>query len=233
MASLVGLPIPRTPASVRRDHIRGAFRALYAERSSLIHLDHRLRPIPRIQLRLSFSRRVARGVLRRAGCGIAGAVSGSVYGTNVFLTGAHRRLPYKLRRLSINATRLPAGLGTLESLIGRVIQLFRVLGRLRHGQWITGLGRRGPAGWRWYGIVLRTDTHTAVSSAGCRTAAGALRNTLLLRALLRRLRARLRGLGALLRILLRLLTRIMMMMVMMKIGPVMRAGSTHSEGRET
>lgn len=65
MASLVGLPIPRTPASVRRDHVGSTFCALYAEWPSLIHFDYRLRPIPRIQrrLRLTFSRRIAGGVL--------------------------------------------------------------------------------------------------------------------------------------------------------------------------
>lgn len=186
MASLIGLPIPRTPASVRRDYVRSTFRALYAERPSLIHLNHRLRSIPRIQRRLTFSRRIAGRVLRRARCVVAGAVTGSIHRTTVSFARANGGLSYKLRRLSIDAAGLSARLGTLESLVGRVVQLFWVLGSLRHGQWITGLVQR-PTGWRRYGIVLRTNAHTAISSAGRRTTTGALRNTLLLRGLLRRL----------------------------------------------
>lgn len=85
MASLVGLPIPRTPASVRRDHIWSTFRAFYAEWPSLIHFDHCLRSIPRIQrrLRLTFSRRIAGRVLRRTGRVVAGAVARSIHRTTV------------------------------------------------------------------------------------------------------------------------------------------------------
>lgn len=232
MASLVGLPIPRTPASVRRDHVRSTFRALYAEWPSLIHLDHRLRPIPRVQrrLRLTFSRRIAGGVLRRTGRVVAGAVAGSIHNGTVSLAGSHGGLPHKFGRLSIDAA---AWLGTLEFLVRRIVQLFRVLGSLWHGHWIIRLVSR-PARWRRYGIMLRTNAHTAVPSAGCRTTAGALRDALLLRALLRGLRARLRGLSTLMRLLrtlLRLLTMMVKMMVMIKIGPVLRAGA-HAEGRE-
>lgn len=185
MASLIGLPIPRTPASVRRDYVRSTFRTLYAEWSSLIHFNHRLRSIPRIQHRLMFSRRIAGRVLRCARCVVAGTVTGSIHRTTVSFARANG-LSYKLGRLSIDAAGLSARLGTLESLVGRVVQLFWILGSLRHGQWITGLVRR-PTGWRRYGIVLRTNAHTAISSAGRRTTTGALRNTLLLRSLLRQL----------------------------------------------
>lgn len=96
----------------------------------------------------------------------------------------------------------------------------------------------GPARWCRYGIVFRTDAHTAVPSARRRTTAGTLRQALLLRTVLRRLQARLRGLSAFevrsLRTLLQqlLLLLMMMMIVMMKIGPVLRARRTHTEGRE-
>lgn len=94
----------------------------------------------------------------------------------------------------------------------------------------------GPAGWRRYGIVPRTNAHTAVPSAGRRTTAGALGHALLLRTVLRRLRARLRGLNALevrpLRALLHQLLLMMMMIVAMKIGPVLRAGRAHAKSRE-
>lgn len=96
----------------------------------------------------------------------------------------------------------------------------------------------GPAGWCWYRIVFRTDTHTAVSSAGRRTTARALRYALLMGTMLRRLRARLRarlrGLNALeVRTLRALLLLLMMMMIMvMKIGPILRAGRAHAKGRE-
>ncbi|KAL0115121.1 hypothetical protein PUN28_010600 [Cardiocondyla obscurior] len=109
-----------TPASVCRDHVRGAFCAFYAERSSLIHFDHRLRSIPRIQ-RLSLGRRIPGRVLRRAGRSIARTVTRSIRRASVSLAGACSRLPYEFRRLSINAARLSARLGTLKSLIRRVV----------------------------------------------------------------------------------------------------------------
>lgn len=134
MASLVGLPIPRIPASVRRDYVGRTLRTLYAERPSLIHLDYRFRPIPRIhRLRLAFNRRVAGGVLRRARCGVAGSVARCIRGTAISLAGAHGRLSRELGRLPINTANIPAELGALVSLVRRVVQLFRILGNLRHG----------------------------------------------------------------------------------------------------
>ena len=90
MASLVGLPIPRTPASVRCDHIRRALCALYAERSPLIHLYHRLCPVPRIGCRLLWAFRRS-GVLsaRR----VTRSVAGSVDRTAVPLARPDRSLP--------------------------------------------------------------------------------------------------------------------------------------------
>lgn len=96
MASLVGLPIPRIPASVRRDYVWRALRTFYTERPSLIHFNHRFCSIPRIHwLRLAFSRRVAGGVLRRARRGVAGSMTRSVHGTAVLLAGARGRLSRK------------------------------------------------------------------------------------------------------------------------------------------
>lgn len=130
MASLVGLPIPRIPASVRRDYIRGTLCTLYAKRPSLIHLDHRFRPIPRIHwLRLTFSRRAGR-MLRRAGRGVAGSVARSIHGTAVSLAGASGRLSHELGRLTIN---IPTGFRALVPLIRRIVQLIRILGDWRHG----------------------------------------------------------------------------------------------------
>lgn len=90
MASLVGLPIPRTPASVRCDHIRRALCALYAERSPLIHLYHRLRSVPRVGCRLL-------GAFRRAGVlsarRVARSMPGSVDRTAIPLPRPDRSLP--------------------------------------------------------------------------------------------------------------------------------------------
>lgn len=96
MASLVGLPIPRTPTSVRRDHVRGALCALYAEGSPLVHLDDRLGTVPRIRrgLRLAFGS--AGGVLRAGRRGVAGAVARPVHGTAVPLAGARGGLSCKI-----------------------------------------------------------------------------------------------------------------------------------------
>lgn len=90
MASLVGLPIPSTPASVRRDHVGRALCALYAEGPPLIHLYHCLRPVPRVRRRLL-------GALGRArmlsALRIARSVPRSVNGAAVPLTGPNCRLP--------------------------------------------------------------------------------------------------------------------------------------------
>lgn len=224
MASLVGLPIPRTPTSVRRDHVRGALRALYAERPPLVHLDHRLRAVPGVRRGLALRRasRLLRAGRGGGGGGVAGAVAGPVHGAAVPLAGAHGGLSRELRRLPVDAG-LPAGLRALEPLVGRVVQLFRVLAGLRRGHGVAGLVRR-PPGRRWYGVVLRTNAHTAVPSAGRRTTTGALGGRLL-RALLG---ARL---GAL-RAQLLLLVVMVVVMVMVMIGPVLRAGRSHAEGRE-